>query len=143
MLPIEAVERAVARCLRELDYFPTLHEILDRTEMGPDIEAAAAWQEFLVWLKKHGEKWTWVHRGGPDKGPDLPRPRIVAAAEACGGVERCYRVWARQDEALSFLKRDWMEEYKRAPAVQRFRDRQSRLSISGNPQRKEIDGGPG
>ncbi len=124
-LSLEQLERALWRARRELNFFPKIAEIRERAGADPeecqDAEAHRAWGVVVLYSDK------WVHADPqgcyvPQQGCRSGQPpqldqRTLDCVRLLGGWKR---LKTASEDDVPFLKKDFIEEYKRWDAVARI-----------------------
>jgi hypothetical protein len=113
------LEIAFGRARRELKFFPKISELLELAGAKPEdarkVEADAAWNHALNYLRKWGVDRMPVYSGGKRiDAPTLP-PRIEFALRRVGGLWGLNQITS---ESRPFVQKDFTEAYQQAPIAE-------------------------
>lgn len=118
-IPQERLKVAFRRVLYELKFFPRLAELRDfsgsSAEEERKVEAQAAWQQAIEYLRKWGVDQLPIRSGGKWITPPRLEPRLEYAVRQIGGLWRLNQV---TDETYHFMLRDFSEAYMLAPVAE-------------------------
>jgi hypothetical protein len=106
------LEIAFGRARRELKFFPKISELLEMASAKPEdarkVEADAAWNHALDYLRKWGVDRMPVYSGGKRiDAPTLP-PRIEYALRKIGGLRSLNQITT---DSRPFVQKDFIEAY--------------------------------
>jgi hypothetical protein len=113
------LEIAFGRARRELKFFPKISELLELASAKPEdarkVEADAAWNHALDYLRKWGVDRMPVYSGGKRIDAPMLSPRIEYALRKIGGLRCLNQITTK---SRPFVQKDFIEAYHLAPMAE-------------------------